>query len=402
MRIHNKTKVIKVALYAAIIACAGGAATGTYAWYSYQKDVSANASGTTIKADTEIQVGLCSKQTYSTFENEFSLGEIELPAEVAKYDENDTDTFYIYWIRGKYFTDILRSFQREIGSAQGTLRAITSGKYTPGMNEDIGNASPAANTWNGFKKTPSSKPSEYKYGSLIQENDKSDFFYLPLAFRVISNHLDEDGKPIYVEDQEIFLTEFTTTDLDAVQNSDLDVGDALRCKVDYPFANTTGDNFIFDPNGASDVDLAVGGNLNLDFDPYYDYVERTKQEVAYGEWDEPIVYKDTPTADNGQLMLTIDECSTFEANNKIGNYQIDRTQSHPSVCHTLSRDSAINVNKQVGKGITTTSNYKNYGYVDLSIYLEGWDRNIVNSIIEEEAKSTFGHEFSIELGFSIN
>ena len=398
MGIHKAKKLIKASLYAAIIACAAGAATGTYAWYSYQKDVAVDMAGTTIKADKEIQVGLRSDVLLQGLEDEYTLGEIEDPETVSFTDGGST--FYIYWVRGNYLTEILRTFHREINSAQGTLRAITAGAYTAGAEEDIGNENPAAGVWNGFKKTPSSKPSEHKYGGLVG-NDKRDLFYLPLAFRALSNEKDANGDPVYLEDVEIFLSDFQSEDKNVVQNSGLDLSDALRVKVDYPSHATTAQNYIFNPKAAADKNLEVGGPLNLNFDPYYDYNDYTKEEVAYGEWTNTVTYESEATSTPGTLQ--VDECTTFIANHKVGVKQIS-SDSHAATCQTYSKNKAINPAKTegAGKNIAITDCYKNYGYVDLSIYLEGWDDNIVNSVAGNRDLSTDGHAFSIQLEFSIN
>ena len=405
MGIHKTKKLIKVSLYAAIIACAAGAATGTYAWYSYQKDVAVDMVGTTIKADKEIQVGLCyGGPVLQALKDEYSLGEIEVEENV-RYHANDSDSFNIYWVRGNYLTDILRAFHEKINSAQGTLKAITAGRYSAGAAEDIGNDNAADNVWNGFKKTPSSKQSEWKHGGLVGD-DKRDIFYLPLAFRALSNEKDENGDPVYLPNVEVFLSSFESSDLDAEANpnSAFDLSESLRCKVDYPSNNNTSKNFIFDPKAAADSYLDVAGPLNLNFDPYYDYNERTNLEVPYGEWLDAVSYESEPTgALDPSLALEIDRCTTFLANHKPGVKQI-ASSVRPAKCQTYSRDKAVNsqLTENAGKNIAKTDCLYNYGYVDLSIYLEGWDRNVVNSVAGNKDMSTDGHAFSVKLEFSIN
>lgn len=404
MHIHNKCKkLIKLGLYAAVIACAAGAATGTYAWYSYQKDVDVDFVGTTIKADKEIQVGLRCDSRLTALEQEYPLGEIDLEENV-KMNASDSETYVIYWVRGNYLTEILKSFQREIGSAQGKLNAITAGYYRAGWAEDIGNNtdSLAPNTWNGFKETPTTKPADWKYMGLV--NSKANYFYLPLVFRAISNETQANGDPYYLPDVEIFLTDFATEDLSDADNG-ADLAQAVRCKVDYPANADTSKNYIFDPNAMDDEDLPVGGILNLNLDRFYDSY-RTRDgknwEVPYGEWEtDPIIYADDPVTVEGTLHA--DRCTTFTANHQKDVYPIDMTQSHPRTCETKSRFAAVDNAYTAGKGIAKTDAYKNYAYVDLSIYLEGWDDNIVNnSKGTDDYKSTVDHPFSIDLEFSIN
>lgn len=400
MHTRNKVKkLIKAGLYAAIIACAAGAATGTYAWYSYQKDVDVDFVGTTIKADKEIQVGLRCDSRIDALEAEYDLGEIEWEENV-KFNAGDSESFVIYWVRGNYLSEILKTFQRLIGSGQGALNAITAGHYEAGWAEDIGNntSSLAADTWNGFKNTPTNRQRDWKYKDLV--SSMKDYFYLPLVFRAISNEREDNGDPIYLQNTEIFLTSFITEDLDYASGNSFDLGHAVRCKVDYPSKANTNSNFIFDPNAIDDYDLPVGGLLNLNFDRFYD--SYANKEIAYGEWEtDPIVYASEKTdVDQG---IHYDECTTFHANHPVGAYPIDMTQSHPCTCETKAKSSAIDSTYTPGKGITKTDAYKNYAYVDLSIYLEGWDSNIVNNNSgTDNGISTVGHTFSVELEFSIN
>ena len=404
MHIHNKSKkLIKVGLYAAVITCAAGAATGTYAWYSYQKDVDVDFVGTTIKADKEIQVGLRCDSRITALEQEYPLGEISYEENV-KMNASDSETYVIYWVRGNYLSEILKSFQNAIGSATGKLNAITAGYYRAGWAEDIGNDTDtlAQNTWNGFKETPTTKPSDWKYMSLV--NSKKNYFYMPLVFRALSNEKQANGDPKYLEDVEIYLADFATEDLSAAANG-ADLAQAVRCKVDYPANADTSKNYIFDPNAMNDENLPVGGVLNLNLDRFYDSYRGNGgnyYEIPYGEWEtDPIVYTADPIdTDQG---IHADQCTTFEANHQVGVYPIDMTQSAPRTCETKSRFAAVDNAYTEGKGIAKTNAYKNYAYVDLSIYLEGWDTNIVNnSKGTDDYKSTVDHTFSVDLEFSIN
>ena len=397
MHIHKGKKLIKAGLYAAIIGCAAGAATGTYAWYSYQKDVEVDMSGTTIKADKEIQVGLRSNSLIDILENNYILGEIQREDNV-KFNESDTESFYVYWVRGNYLSEILKAFQYEIGSAQGMLNAITAGHYEAGWDEDTVNHVEADDTWTGFKNTPTNRKRDWKFKDYV--SNMHDYFYLPLVFRAISNEKAANGDPIYLENTEIFLTSFVTEDLNYRAGDRADLANAVRCKVDYPSKGNTQSNFIFDPNAADDVDLPVGGLLNLNFDRFYD--SYGGKEIGYGEWeDDQIVYSNTKVSvDEG---IHYDECSTFYANHPVGSYPIDFTQSHPCTCETKAKTYAVDPTYTAGKGITKTDTYNHYAYVDLSIYLEGWDSNIVNNNDgTDNGNSTVGHTFSVELEFSIN
>jgi hypothetical protein len=388
MHIHKTKRIIKAALYSAIIAGAAGAATGTLAWYSYQKDVNIGMTGTSIKADKEIQVGLRTAVRNQDFEDLYALGEIEIEDNV-KFNSYDSQSFTIYWVRGNYVTEVLHSFQKlVVQSAVGTLNAITSGKYTTGCFEDIGNDSAAATSWTGFKKQPFNFEGKIVHGGYV--TDRKDYFYLPLVFRALSEDKDSNGGPIYLPNEKIFLSEFITQDMEAGENDLINLGKAIRCKVDYPVNDNSSENFIFDPNATTVKNLSVGGRLNLQPDIYYDYDVFTRKQVAYGEW-ENLVYESTVC--RTEPTISYDDCTTFDANSVKGGLAIDMSQSKPSVCQTLAASDAIEKNYETGHGITTTRLEDCYAYVDLSIYLEGWDKNIINL--------TAGREFHVDLQFSL-
>lgn len=418
----NNNKLIKSVMSLAIIAGAAGAATGTYAWYSYQKDVSLEFTGTTIKADKEIQIGLRwkerlykwedpeTKEVKHYFDDDYTLGEIETEEGVRMNNSGDPEepTYWIYWIRGNYITDILKNFQGYIESAQEELHPITAGKYKTG---DINNGTEVG-SWTNFMKTPSHRQEEWVTTGAV--TDYADYFYLPLVFRVLENQPDEHGNPVYASAENIYLSKFNAVDVerkalvDAGVNSDptkeaqrqreikADLAKAIRVKADYPSHATKAENFIFDPNTDTNKDLNVGGKLNLQPDIYYDFVDSTKKQIPYGQFEGEYIYKETATA--VEPSIRYEDCSTFKANDLKYGYELDFSEgkTKPSVCQTtrsmvnpLHKDDAANGYYPIAK----TDAYKNIGYLDLSIYLEGWDENIVNY--------TAGRTFNVELEFSI-
>lgn len=412
MHSHKTKKLIKTALSIAIIAGAAGAATGTYAWYSYQKDVDAQFSGTTIRADKEIQIGLRNptklKRINEEGQEEFFIDEYPLGQVVESQVSMNGDSQWVYWIRGNYVSEILQKFQEYIQSAQNELHPITAGKYKTG---DIADGS-TLGSWTGFMKTPSHREEERVTTGAV--TDYSDYFYLPLVFRVLSNELDPQGNEQYVDGEEIFLSKFSAvdetvekiekklededrepTDEEEAQLS-ADLSQAIRVKTDYPAENDEEHNynFIFNPNYQDPVNeyqyLDVGGVLNLQPDIYFDYELDTKKQIAYGQFEGDVVWKSEKTETPPTLAYA--DCTTFDANNFEDGYEIDfgEDKTKPSTCQT--KRSQVNAAHDAGKGIIKTGEDK-YAFLDLSIYLEGWDENIVNY--------TAGRTFSVDLEFSI-
>lgn len=408
----------------AIIAGAAGAATGTYAWYSYQKEANLDLRGTTIKADKEIQIGLRWNADLNAFMDKYNHGEIEVQSDVTVGSEECN----IYWIRGNYVSEILKDFQYYIGSAQANLQPITAGKYKAG---DVADGS-TIGSWTSFKKRPASEtpaailaedPTADYTKTMGEVTDMQDYFFLPLAFRVLEAEPDDEGNLVYAADQNIFLSKFNAVDitrkelveegqnanptLEAKRQKELrvDLAKALRVKTDYPSHSTKADNFIFNPNdidedyrdiNTGDEKLPVGGYLNIQKDNYYDYDLTTKKEIAYGYFENTVVYKDTPTT---EAIVNFDDCDTFNAGHLPGGKQIDYSLTTRSICE-INKSIVNEKRKVVGevgadvndRAIVTTDTNK-IGFVDLSIYVEGWDKNVTNE--------SAGRDFSVELEFSI-
>ena len=213
MHTQKKKRLIKSVLSMAIIAGAAGAATGTYAWYSYQKEVNTELRGTTIKADKEIQIGLRwdSDLPLTDLMAEYSHGEIE---HLTGYNVGGEDCD-IYWIRGNYVSNILKSFHDNINCAETSLHPITAGKYQKG---DIDDGS-TVGSWTNFWRTPAPQTPgdligvEDYHKTMGVVNDYMDYFYLPLAFRVLDAEPDADGNLKYVNNENIFLSKFEAVDL---------------------------------------------------------------------------------------------------------------------------------------------------------------------------------------------
>lgn len=364
---NKLARFARIGLYSIIIAGAAGASVGTYAWYSYQKTASVSYTATSVcSTGDEMEIGLRSvdgaltafEATYAT---EIALGQIEKQTSVSV---GGVDDQVIYWIHGNYVQEILADFANAIGSQVSQLPAITAGHYTTGMT-----------TWAGFKRTPLNQD-----GKRVNSGNAelSDYFYLPLAFRLTGNS-DAGSK--------IFLTGFDTSNVTTVTGYSLK--ESIRVKVDYPDADDETGNFIFDPNKSVDSSIKVGGALNLNNDIYLDY--SGDKEIAYGEFNGAVVYSDDPFEDalDASDSLSIEECDTFTGNHKEGVYVLDDDNAY--TCQF--KKSAVAAVGTTGAEIAVT-NDDGIAFVDFSIYLEGWDKNIVNQTLSHKVSASL--EFSIE------
>lgn len=374
-KFFNK-KVLAILLGSAILGSAVGAGIGTIAWYSYQKSADVAFTGTSINNSDLIELGFRTTRRLNdetldkreefgdlTFEGFYdaviSAGQLEIETVTVNGETN-----YVYWMHGTHLQDFVKNFEIATNTAVDKLPAITTGYYYSGMqNED----------WGGFKSCPTAH--NPNYSGLAGKNS---YTYLPLAFRVLSG----TDMSSYVENEDIYLSSFDTTDL--VASSTIpNLSEGVRCKVDYPTVTDHSEDFVFDPHMSDDYNLKVGGALNLDRDIYYDYMDG--KEVAYGEFDGELIYSDATTENP---TMTFDECTTFDANHSKQAKILD--DSNAKTCETKG-NSIINPAMN-GSPIVTTSN-DGIGYLDLSIYLEGWDHHVLDQ--------TLNHTFSLSIGFSI-
>ena len=123
-----------------------------------------------------------------------------------------------------------------------------------------------------------------------------------------------------------------------------------------------------------------------------------KEEIAYGFFENQVVYKNADIP-QGTAILDYEDCTTFTANKLADGKEIDYNYTAASLCKI--EKSIVNEKRKVageagadadGKAIVTTDT-NNIGFVDLSIYVEGWDTNVINE--------SAGRQFSVDLEFSI-
>ena len=349
-----------------------GAGVGTFAWFSYNQTASAEFSGTVIGVGNSVEIGIRSDERLleyeEHYENDFDIQQMWME----EFEVSDTDTDYIYWVRSNYLKDVLAKYAELTSHATDQLTAITAGSYSEA----------AQASWEGFRKTPTTDD-HIDTG----EADTDDYFYLPLAFRVTDNSKDDQGETVYLDNQNIYLTAFSTTDNQAGANSP-DLGKALRCKVDYPLAADTG--FIFDPNNDQAVNLKVGGPLNLNHDAYLDYDEASNKEVAYGYFDGDFVYGEAVTADP---TIEYKDCNTFVANHKKGILPVDTTNAKTCQTRNNSLINPIMDDDDGGQHLVTTGGDSKIALVDLTVFLEGWDENVIDQALS--------HSFEVSIEFSV-
>lgn len=396
-RILKSKKTAAILLGMLALVGVGGAAAGTYAWYTYNKTAGADLTGTSIRNSDRIQIGLRASSkldnlVYAQMDNK-SFYDYYVNSGEATYEQIGDD--HVFWIKnGEDIKDILRNYSIVTRTAFSALSATTSGYFKSAnpsegidpMDWDIGNRDLVDydNTWNGFKRVPGSLHTDFSQFAI-----SADYIHLPLAFRVFNEA--DDSAPI--PNQDVYMSNFKTKDLSKNQDDQPDLSKALRCKVDYPQTPDHSKDFIFDPNSDEDYELPVAGALNISSkNSYYDYKEHDDgelYEVAYGEFNGDPVYEEDVYDSSTETQISNDQITTFKANHFNGVHVLKN--EHIRTCETKSN---VFVDPLLrGDSIITTDD-DGVGYVDLSIYLEGWDQNVVDSAAT--------HQFSIDLEFEID
>ena len=133
----------------------------------------------------------------------------------------------------------------------------------------------------------------------------------------------------------------------------------------------------------------MGGILDLDLDGYYDYNEYTNKELVYGEYEGEYGYQSNPTS-NGSDGVPTESITSFHSNHKNGVYAVDentlvpKTVSYYGLSRLTSREFPVAL---------TNQDYDGFSYGEFLIYLEGWDKHV----IDQEQESCFNLNLSFTL-----
>lgn len=187
----------------------------------------------------------------------------------------------------------------------------------------------------------------------------SDYVKIPLVFSTTG---ETNKSNLYINDANV--------------RSNGKLSEAVRIFVDSDLTN-----FVFAPDIANDSYDDVGGILNLELnDPYYDF--SSGYEFPYGEF-ESLVYKSERTSSE----VEVDNPSTFNAIHKSGIYAIDFESSVVKKSYFYGYESIFNKEKAIAEVDG------GYNMVNLTIYLEGWNKTLDNAEID--------HFFNLDLTFEV-
>lgn len=354
----KRTHKIFIAMGVLTLLLGGGTASATYAWYqlSYQRTIA--LSGTALGKDANITLGVVSDADLD--EKFFAYSASETLAE----SERLKDGQKIYWFTEETISDAaVKSFLSANGYASDTLYPVTSGKYAKGDEFKLYDSPALSLTFD-----------EYHY-----EADKDMYLCLPLVFKA------GGGTDMSVSHVSVG-TKFLLSEMNVYGQ----FSEAARI---YMHSDTM--DCLFNPNSFNAAKTAVGGPMDIDVDGQYDYIsgnDGKQYEVCYGQHDGTLVYG-TPYSDTVDTTKYNYDCFSNPDHTE-GVYPLSDTTDVVSYANYESQSNYLyqsnDENQEMGDYtpvcITDSSGL---GFLDITIYLEGWDHAIVNSNVGK----TFGTSF---------
>lgn len=359
LKIFNIAKSRLITFSAAIIFNISLAAIvcGTFAWYTYATRVGLNKEyhGTTVGDIGSLQAGLISDVQIEDF-LEYGLAEDGRTL----VDEGK----YIYWCGETITARTINHVLAANGYATTEMTPVTTGTF----DSDV--YSP-----NSFKLY--NNPSylrNYNKNFLTHIADTFKYSVIDFVFRF------EDVNNIgqYLSGYNIFLSKFQIE----TDEEDHELYKSVRFYYENGY-----EGHIVNPTSRDNGTDIVGGILDLNADGFYDYQEYNHQEVIYGEYDH-YEFNSSKTAEDGNLDS--DELDSFTANHKHGVYSLNESTFVPKTVDYLG---ISKFTSRVQRVTFTDPDYHNLGHFKMYLFLEGWDRHVINKEI--------GFGYNLDLSFAI-
>ena len=343
---HLKNRFI-AALSASILAMSLTASTcGTFAWFTYATRAGVIFDGVTIGAGT-LQVGFVSKYKLPSYETYYLEEDLSIANK------------YIYWVNGNMNSSMINYVLSQNGYATTTMNAVSSGFYAKGDSDFSLYSAPAMNV-----------------NSVDIEASKRSYVHLELVFRY-----EDDLEPgIYIPDTDIYLSGANVTSLTNIHNA-----------VRIFSSDINGNKYhLINPTQDDDGSNKVGGILDLDGDGYFDSHESGGDafETFYGEFEGDPVYQNSPLESDSSLPE--EERTTFDSRHRAGVFAANMNQTTPKKAEYEGFSKFKN--KQTSVSVTD-SKHNNYAYLNLDIFLEGWDF----AVIEAEKNNPFNLDLKFEV-----
>lgn len=330
-RRHLSNK-ITAAVAASILSIAlTGTACGTFAWFMYGARTRVTEyEGTSIGVGN-LEVGIFSEE--------------DLPEAQERGLKQDSSDPTLYWFEGHEMpASTINYVLATNGYATTELFPVTTRKYASGDS---------FNLFSSPRMKSDVDPTASKLGRV----------YLPLVFRYM-DIIEEE----YIANEDIYLSR---VELEALSPNS-EIHRAVRLYTD----NKEGNTHLINPSSPEDGVTDVGGALDLNGDGYYDVDENEEDgqlyEHIYGQVKE-YEYRATKETDDTPYPGG----TTFDAGHKEDTYVLDSC-----VPEVASYEGMYNFRNMRSEVTTTNPLDNNYARLDLSIFVEGWDRHVIDSEIE--------------------
>ena len=395
-----KTKLTKpllsIGFGALVFAGFAGSISGSLAWWAYSTRVSIGYHGTSVASSEQLQIGIKTRADLS------SLGMTQVWV-----GEDDDETPYVDERTSYYFCDAGTGLQAEVIArylryehqyAIDELVPVTSGSYA--IDDAL--------------SLKGALVSGVPFNSSAAEKDK--YVFIPLAFRIMKYDSNNQLQP--VKGENIWLSE---TMVEASTVNDGDVYKAIRMYTEGYEATTVDDvttlspvRRLINPSSTSNTrgQTAVAGLLDIGGSGFYDTYEYNGENYAivYGESnltqqqliaaeDEKQEVGDSGIVDFNETGNDTEK-STFVSRYAEGTFHphelsdiSPKYQVYDTLGSVKPNDSSSGV-LSGGKPLAATDLTNGIADLDLTIWLEGWDHNV----IDKENR----HSFNLGLQFMIS
>ena len=370
-----------------------GSISGSLAWWAYSTRVSVSYQGTSVSTSEQLQIGL--KLDVTKFNTDEKVESLGLEEDTSLATENYR---YVFARAGSGMqADVISKYLQVQGQyAINELSPITSGVYVNKQTLQLKESLIAGQQNNAT------------------EASKKKYVNLPFVFRVAKAN--STGEPEYAANSKIFLSGIVA-DASSV-NADAEVQKALRI---YFNDGTEDSRFILNV-GSESTTVAenytpVAGALDLNKDGLYDFYtsgSSEDKEIIYGTYevsgsenlfdqdDAPEALVDlNNTGASAETLADLSKFTTFLAAHGQGkecyaNYS--GLTFGTAQFKTLNQIKPDDSNAVLNGGTalcTTSASGAHLAELETTIWLEGWDHNVVDS--EKNHQFNLGLQFQIDL-----
>ena len=372
-----------------VLATFVGSISGSLAWWAYSTRVAVSYQGTSVSTSEQLQIGLKLDSAKFTDEEIEDLGleeDVSLAGGGYRYVFSKAGG-------GLPANTISKYLEAEGVYATNELAPVTSGTYTSGTSGF------------GLKESLISGHQNNTTPALT-----SKYVHIPFVFRILKlNAVGESDK--YAGERDIYLSKVVAEASSA--NASAKVQNALRMHINN---GTVSEQFILNP-GSEETDpskmyTTVAGALDLNKDGYYDY-DNSGEEIVYGYYSgtpthlvadapAPTVLSDINNVGaSSEELADLSNFTTFLAAHGTGKtyYEdYDGLTLGTAQYKTMSQIKPDDTQPTLvgGLALCQTASSGNYlAELETTIWLEGWDHNVVDS--EKSHQFNLGLQFIIDL-----